>query len=251
MSNPVIKQMRNRRSVRQFTGEPVSDADLQVIFETAQRAPTSINGQQISLIYTRDKARIAQIAELCGGQPQVRTADVFVAVVIDFNRTAIAVRDGGKTQVIERSAEGIMVGAVDAGIMLSSLQTAAESFGYGTTAIGAVRQNAEAMTELMGLPPKTFVAVGCTIGVPTQAAMDAPLKPRIPLESFVMEGVYDAEMVSGGVKRYEEQFAVFRETQGAALPGYAETVATTYSRVYYRATAKAMEAQGFRFADTA
>jgi len=250
MSNPVIEQMQNRRSVRQFTGEPVGDADLEIIFATAQRAPTSINGQQISLIYTRDKARIAQIAELCGGQPQVRTAEVFVAVVIDFNRTAVAAELGGKAQVIERSAEGIMVGAVDAGIMLSALQTAAESLGYGTTSIGAVRQNAEAMSRLMGLPPRTFVAVGCTIGVPTQAAMAAPLKPRVPLDSFVMQDVYDSEKVSEGVVSYEEQMAEFRKTQGAGLSGYAETVADFYSRIYYRATAKAMEAQGFRFSDT-
>lgn len=250
MSNPILKQMQNRRSVRQFTGEPVSDADLKIIFETAQRAPTSINAQQISLIYTRDKARIAQIAELCGGQPQVRTADVFVAVVIDFNRTAYATELMGKKQVIEHSAEGIMVGAVDAGIMLSALQTAAESLGYGTTAIGAVRQNAEAMTKLMGLPQKTFVAVGCTIGVPTQAAMDAPLKPRIPLGSFVMEERYDSAKVSDGVKQYEAAMDAHRKIQGAGLPGYAETVGSFYARVYYRATAKAMEAQGFRFSDT-
>ena len=250
MSNPILKQMQNRRSVRHFTGQPVSDADLETIFKTAQRAPTSINAQQISLIYTRDKTRIAQIAELCGGQPQVRTADVFVAVVIDFNRTAVAAELAGKTQVIERSAEGIMVGAVDAGIMLCALQTAAESLGYGTTAIGAVRQNAEAMSELMGLPPKTFVAVGCTIGVPTQAAMDAPLKPRVPLDSFAMPEVYDGTKVGEGVKRYEEVLADFRKNQGAGLPGYAETVGEHYSRVYYRATAKAMQAQGFRFSDT-
>ena len=250
MSNPIIKQMQNRRSVRQFTGEPVSDADLETIFKTAQRAPNSINGQQISLIYTRDKARIAKIAELCNGQEQVRTAEVFVAIVIDFNRTAIAAEIGGKTQVIERTAEGIMVGAIDAGIMLSSLQTAAESFGYGTTSIGAVRQNAEAMTELMGLPPKTFVAVGCTIGVPTQAAKDAPLKPRIPIDSFVMQDVYDGAKVEEGVVRYEAEFTGFRKQQGADLAGYAEKVAGLYSRVYYRATAKAMQAQGFRFSDT-
>jgi FMN reductase [NAD(P)H] len=250
MSNPIIKQMQNRRSVRQFTGERVSDSDLETIFKTAQRAPNSINGQQISLIYTRDKARIAQIAELCGGQPQVRTADVFVAIVIDFNRTAHAAELGGKEQVIERSAEGIMVGAVDVGIMLSSLQTAAESFGYGTTSIGAVRKNPEAMTELMGLPPKTFVAVGCTIGVPTQAAKDAPLKPRIPLESFAMPEVYDGAKVSEGVKRYEEEMTAFRKTQGAGLAGYVETVAGYYSSIYYPDTAKAMQAQGFRFSDT-
>ena len=69
--NDVIKQLSNRKSIRQFTGESVSNEDLELIIKTAQRCPTSINGQQISLVYTRDKEKIKQIAELCGGQQQV------------------------------------------------------------------------------------------------------------------------------------------------------------------------------------
>ena len=76
MENPTITQLQNRKSIRQFTGEAIKDADLELIFKTAQRAPTSINAQQISLVYTRDKAKLARIAELCGGQAHVAKADV-------------------------------------------------------------------------------------------------------------------------------------------------------------------------------
>ncbi len=248
--NPVIAQLQGRRSIRQFTGEQVSDDDLQRIFETAQRAPTSNNAQQSSLVYTRDKEVIRQIAELCGGQKQVETADVFVCVVVDFNRTAHAVEAMGKTQVIEQSAEGILVGAVDAGIMLMALQTAAEALGYGTTAIGAIRNDPETMIRLLGLPPKTFPIVGSTIGVPTPQSKTVPLKPRMPLESFAMPDRYDTEAVKEGTARYEGMIRHYRETNGMGqLPSYNELVGGLYSGVPYRKVAQNLRAQGFEFKD--
>ena len=48
--NEVIKQLQNRRSVREFTGETIKEEDLKTILATAQRAANSVNGQQTSLI---------------------------------------------------------------------------------------------------------------------------------------------------------------------------------------------------------
>ena len=59
--NNIIKQLLNRKSVRNFTGESVKDEDLKLIFEAAQRCPTSINGQQISLVYTKDKKKLKRL----------------------------------------------------------------------------------------------------------------------------------------------------------------------------------------------
>ena len=251
MENQTIKQLQNRTSIREFTGDGVSNDDLELILRTAQRAPTSINAQQISLIYTRDKEKIKYIAELCGGQPQVATAEVFVFIVIDFNRTNHAAISEGKTQVVEKCAEGIVVGAVDAGIMLSSLQSAAEALGYGTTAIGAIRGNSDKIVELLGLPQRTFAAVGSTIGVPSQKAKSAPLKPRVPFKSFAMEDVYDSEKVKEGAYIYNEEFKAFRDKTGSgSLPSYFKTTSGFYEKSYYRKTATVLEAQGFRFSDS-
>ena len=57
MENHVLNQLQNRKSIRHFTGERISEEDLSIIFQTAQRAPTSINGQQISLVYTHRKSQ--------------------------------------------------------------------------------------------------------------------------------------------------------------------------------------------------
>jgi CR(VI) reductase len=66
--NKVIEQLQNRRSVRNFTGEKVKDEDLELILRTAQRAPSSVNGQQISLIVTRDKEKLKKLLKYVVGK---------------------------------------------------------------------------------------------------------------------------------------------------------------------------------------
>jgi len=245
--NPVINQLMNRRSVREFTGEPVKPEDLEIILRAAQRAPSSINGQQVTLIWTRDKAIIREIVDKVAGQEHIASADIFVTFVIDYNRTTHAV---GKKHAIERCAESIVTGTLDAGIMLSQLHTAAEALGYGTCAIGYVRSNPEEMIRILGLPKKTFPLVGTTIGVPTENAKMAPLKPRIPFESFAFEEKYNDAAVKKGVDEYEEEFKAFREKYGMnELPSYKEKTSKFYTYAYYNTTAKTFEAQGFRFKD--
>lgn len=250
MENPTLTQLQNRKSIRHFTGEAISEEDLETIFKTAQRAPTSINGQQISLVYTRDKTKLENIAELCGGQTHIAEADVFVGIIIDFNRTSAIVESVGRNHIIEQSAEGIIVGAIDAGIMLSHLQSAAEALGYGTTCIGAVRKNSPAFTKLFNLPQKTFLALGCIIGVPTEKAKNAPLKPRVALDSFVMQERYESEKVRNGALVYEQTLKAFRDATGSgSMPTYAEITSSYYADIYYRKTAKSLVAQGFAFKD--
>lgn len=248
--NEVIKQLSSRKSIRQFTGESVSKEDLELIIKTAQRCPTSINGQQISLVYTRDKEKIKEIAKLCGGQQQVETADVFITIVVDFNRTIFAVEEAGEKHIIDQSAEGILVGAVDAGIMLNAIQVAAESLGFGTTAIGAVRNEPSAMIKLLNLPLKTFPIVGTTIGVSTKEAKDAPLKPRIPIEGFAFEDTYNDKAVKDGVLKYEKQMKQYREDHNMNyLQSYCEQTATYYKNIYFREIAENYKSQGFEFKD--
>ncbi len=248
--NQIINQLSKRKSIRQFTGESISKEDLELILKTAQRCPTSINGQQISLVYTRDKEKIKQIAKICGGQIQVETADVFITIVVDFNRTSFAVEQAGEVQQIDKSAEGVLVGAVDAGIMLNAIQIAAESLGYGTTAIGAVRNDPEAMIELLNLPTKTFPIVGTTIGFATKEANDTPLKPRIPVEGFAFEDTYNDEKVKNGVLKYEEDMKKYREENNMDyLQSYCKQTATYYKNIYFREIAENYKKQGFVFKD--
>ena len=148
--NEVIKQLQNRRSVREFTGEKIKEEDLQTILATAQRAANSVNGQQTSLIVIRDKEKLEKIAELCGGQKHIAEASAFVFVLVDFHRGVYAANSVGKRNIGPKSADGVLVGAVDAGIIVNSLQTAAHALGYGTTVIGATKKSNKRIYKNVG-----------------------------------------------------------------------------------------------------
>ncbi|QYK07014.1 nitroreductase family protein [Shewanella zhangzhouensis] len=247
--NTVIQQLLNRTSVRSFSGEKVKDSDLELILKAAQQAPSSINAQQISLIVTREKSTIEQIAKIAGGQPQVASAEVFITIVVDFNRTDIASRLANKKQIIEQSAEGIIVGAGDAGITLNALQTAANSLGYGTTAIGGIRNNPQAMIDLLKLPKKTFPIFGITLGVPNESLLPK-IKPRVPLESYAMNEVYNHQRVEEGVKAYDETLRRWWDSQKLnSMKTYSEEVGMFYSNIYFSSVAVAFSQQGFKFSD--
>lgn len=171
--------------------------------------------------------------------------------VIDYNRISHALDSIGQEQMIQKSAEGIIVGSVDAGIMLSSLQTAAESLGYATTAIGAVRLNPDEFIKLLDLPKNTYPLVGSTLGVPTQSAKDAPLKPRIPLDSFAFEDKYDDEKAKKGIFEYEKMLKDFRQANGMDYKtSYNLDMARFYTKSYTRNVQKTFEKQGFIFKDS-
>ena len=247
--NKIIEQMKNRRSVRNFSSESVKDEDLREILVAAQQAPTSVNGQQISLIIVRDKDKIKQISEFAGGQPQVAGADVFILVVIDFYRSTYAMKKENKENVIPMSAEGILVGAVDGGIILNALQMAAESFGYGTTAIGGIRKNPDKMIELLGLPKGTFPLVGTTIGVPNKDIPSA-VKPRVPLNSFAHNERYDVEATENGVDEYNDIIKKWWDSIGMSQMGnYSQDVSNYYQSIYFPTVAKNLRKQGFEFQD--
>lgn len=245
MSNETLDLLLTRRSIRAFTGDPVPQEDLDRIIAATQQSASSINAQQISLVVLRDKERIAKAAELCGGQRQVAGADVFVLFVIDFHRTEVAIAAQGGEQVIHASPEGLIVGAVDAGIALATFQTAAHSLGYGTTAIGGVRRDPRGMAKLLGLPEHTVAVVGSTLGVPDASRLPQ-IKPRVPREGFAMMETYDAAAVEAGVGEYDATLRSWWDAQGmATMRTYSADVAALYTKRYWPDALAAMRELGF------
>ena len=244
--NEVIKQLQNRRSVREFTGEKVKDEDLKLILKTAQRCPNSTHSQQISLIAVRDKETIKKLAELSGGQKQVETADVFVLILVDYHRAAYAAESTGNKITAPETVDGLIVGAVDAGIMLSAIQTAAESLGYGTTAIGGIRLNPEKVCELFDLPKYVFPILGTTIGVPAENKLKSP-KPRVPFESFSFEEKYDKKKVEQGVEEFEVEYRKWWDENGLPqMPSYKQSIVNYYGESRLEKVKDTLKTQGFK-----
>ncbi|HEX5338526.1 MAG TPA: NADPH-dependent oxidoreductase [Gallionella sp.] len=229
--NETLRTLQSHRSIRSYTGEPVSDAMLDQIVRAAWHAPTSMNAQEISLVVVRDADKRARIAELAGGQPWIAQAPVFIAIVIDFHKTDLGVRKGGQTQIIHESMEGFGVAAVDAGIVLGSLMTAARSLGLGIVPIGGIRRNPQGMIDLLGLPPLTFPLVGVCIG---HIANDSPQKPRMDIATFRHDERYDASGYAAAIDAYDETLVHhWKEVARSEGLPWSATLASRLHTVYF------------------
>lgn len=241
--NNILDVLLAHRSYRDYTDQSVSDADIDAIVAAAHRAPSSMNAQHVSLVVVRDAIRRARIAEIAGGQPWIAKAPVFVCVVVDFAKTNAALELAGAKQVVHESLEGFAVGAVDSGIVLATLMTAARGLRLGTVPIGGIRREPQMMIDLLGLPHLTFPIVGCSIG---HFASEPPQKPRLPIGTFrhdeTWHGVPDAATISA----YDEELIAYWKSLGRddGLP-WAQNTAGPYSRVYYPQTKPVAAQQGF------
>lgn len=225
----LIEAIKNRKSIRKLTDESIKKEDLEEIIEVARRAPSSVNGQQISLVYTTDKNIIEKIAHLSGGQAQIRDCSCFITLIGDYYRDKVYLESVGKelTEDIQRLRE---VAMVDAGIMALTINYVAMAKGYGCTIIGGVKDNPEQIAELLNLPENTIVALGITIGVPTKESLEGTLKPRIKKEAFAMEDKYNKEVQVNAVKDYEKVLDKWFKDINVEQPLFGDVISRFYSK---------------------
>lgn len=225
----LLEAIKNRKSIRKFTDESIKKEDLEEIIEVARRAPSSVNGQQISLVYTTDKNIIEKIAHLSGGQAQIRDCSCFITLIGDYYRDKVYLESVGKelTDDIQRLREVVMV---DAGIMALTINYVAMAKGYGCTIIGGVKENPEQIAELLNLPKNTIVALGITIGVPTKESLEGTLKPRIKKEAFAMKDKYNKEVQVNAVKDYEKVLDKWFKDINVEQPLFGDVISRFYSK---------------------
>lgn len=229
--NETLRTQQSHHSIRSYKPDSVSDAMLDEIIAAAHRAPTSMNAQEISLIVVRDAERRARIAELSGGQPWIAQAPVFIVIAIDFHKTDLGVRKAGQAQIVHESMEGFGVAATDAGIVLGTLITAAESLGLGIVPIGGIRRNPQGMIALLGLPPLTFPLVGLCIG---HIRDDVLPKPRMDIKTFRHDERYDASGYPNAIDAYDaklmEHWKQIGRSDGTTWSG---NLGNFYRQVYF------------------
>lgn len=145
--------MMERRSIRRYEREPVTQEQMDFIFEAIRNTPTSYNGQQFSVIDIDDQELKLKLYELTG-QKQIKTCSRFLAFCADFHK--ITLMSGVKDVAMPpftSTADGLIVGTVDAALAMMSAVTAAGALGLGTCCIGYARTAAPAeISSLLRLP---------------------------------------------------------------------------------------------------
>ena len=95
--NNTIQELKNRKSVRVFTGEPISKEKKEIILEAATQAPTAGNQQLYTIIDVTDKTLKEKLAVTCDNQPFIAEADMVLIFVADCQKWYEGFKDAGAT----------------------------------------------------------------------------------------------------------------------------------------------------------
>ena len=205
----VIELMKSHASVRDYKDKQLTREEVSELIEAAQHAATSHFVQAYSIVWVTDPAKRKALGELSRNPQQMEGAGAVFLMCADYNRLKHAGKLQGESIVFDQ-AENLIVAVTDVGLLAQNLALAAESKGYGICYIGGVRNNMEAVSELVGLPDGVFPVYGLTVGVPNEAN---EVKPRLPVEAILHENQYDEAKYETLLPAYDETMAQYYEAR--------------------------------------
>lgn len=177
---------KNRRTIRNYTNQPIEDSLLHKIIGQAMHAPTTGNMQLYSVIVTKDAQMKERLAPAHFNQPTVKNCQAMLTVCADFNRfnrwCKLSNAEPGYDNL-----QSLMTAIIDAIIFAQQIVTIAEMNGLGTCYLGTVTYNASQIAEILKLP-KNVVPVACiTLGYPASQPEQCE---RLPLEAIMHNECY-------------------------------------------------------------
>lgn len=164
MNNAMLQLLKDRRSVRKYKPEQITDAELQTVLEAATYAPTGKGAQSPIMIAVQNKEDCDALrrmnAEILGVKSDpYYNAPTIVLVLADKSVRPTYVEDGS--------------------CVLTYIMLAAEAIGLGTCWIHRARQMFEseegkALLKKWGVEPGELVGIGaCSLGYPEGAPLPA------------------------------------------------------------------------------
>jgi nitroreductase len=190
-----------RRTHRRYAERPVPEALLRLLLGTAFSASSKSDFQQASVIWVRDRQRRDRLAALVPDMPWVGNAPEFLVFCGDAHRLG---RIGELRGHINENGklEGFFNAAIDAALVLQTFILAAETTGLGCCPISVLRNHADAVAEILGLPDKVFPVAGLCVGYPAAAGH---VSMRLPLEATVHIDRYCDQRLGEAVEAYDRR----------------------------------------------
>ena len=199
-----MKVIQDRRSIREYTPEPVADQDLDIILETARQAPSGENAQPWRFIIVKDADTRQKLGALAGGGSGRRFTAEFVTQQMQ-ERFASLQDEAKKKAAFEKLTSGqvsaflanapvniVVCGKKDVWDMPYDTSAAIENILLMVTALGLGAcwviapcidiRDEERVKALLHIP-EGFKAVSIiSIGHPTRPHRP---RPRLPINQLV------------------------------------------------------------------
>lgn len=150
--NDMINLIMNRRSVRNYNSQPISEKDLHTILDAAMSGPTCANTRDWSFIVVTDKTLMDKMADANGHPAEpLRRAPLGILICGDLQRAFPRAKD---------------YWVIDGAIAGQNMILAAEALGIGSVWLGTWPQmeRVNGLSKLFNLPetiiPHSIIAFG-------------------------------------------------------------------------------------------
>ena len=181
-----MNNIRNRRTIRKYSAQPIDDALLHTLLEDAMRTQTIGNLQLYSVVVTRDAEMKRRLAPMHFNQPMVEQSQVVLTFCADFHRTT--------TWCEQRKASpgydnllSLFNAMSDCLLYCQTFCNLAEEKGLGLCYLGTTIYNAQSIIDLLQLPKLTLPVATITVGWPDERPN---LTERLPLRGIIHQEHY-------------------------------------------------------------
>ncbi|HLP72459.1 MAG TPA: nitroreductase family protein [Bacteroidales bacterium] len=225
----ISELLLNRRSIRKYTSDPVSDELLNEILEMGCRASTTGNMQVYSIVITRDEELKKQLLPMHFGQKMIVNAPVVLTFCADFNRFNKWCRyrnaDPGYDNFLS-----FFTAAIDALLVAQTVCIAAESKGLGICYLGTTTYMAKGIIDILKIPSGVIPVATVTLGWPDEKPADVG---RLPLYAVTHSEVYhdyerdEIDMIYNEKEERSDSVQFIKENNK-------ETLAQVFTDVRYR-----------------
>jgi nitroreductase len=204
LADATMKVIQDRRSVREWTDEPISEEDLQMILEAGRLAPSGENAQPWRFIVVRDAETRQKMGSLAGGGSSRRFTAEFVTHQMQERFTNLQ-DEAKKKAAFEKLTSGqvsaflanaplniVVCGKKDVWDTPYDTSAAIENMLLMVTALGLGAcwviapcidiRDEERLKGLLGIPPGFKAISIISVGRPTRPHRP---RPRIALDQLV------------------------------------------------------------------
>ena len=184
-----LECIAQRRSVRKFTDQEVSNEQLKELMQAARYAPSWANTQCWEFIIVRDTTIKEKLAEtLPEGNPARKAALSAPVLLVACGKLGISGFYKGTTA----TSKGDNWYLYDVGLATQNISLAAHAMGLGSVILGLF--DADAAGKILNLPDSIKVVSMMPLGVPVK---ESKAPSRKPLCEFVFSNQYEEGWVSG------------------------------------------------------
>lgn len=181
-----MKNILNRRSIRKYSNQEVSDGLLHQLLHDAERTQTMGNLQLYSIVITRSEEMKQKLAPAHFNQPMVTEAPVVLTFCADFRRTTRWAEERNAKPGYDNLLSFINA-ASDTLLYCQTFCHLAEERGLGLCYLGTTVHMPQHIIDILHLPKLVFPIATITLGWPAE---EPALTDRLPLESILHQETY-------------------------------------------------------------